>query len=133
MGLVTPTSSMLFFISSFFVCISTVLSALISVVASAFMMRVSILICLVMGFGISGVGAVSADENPFPAISFRVMNDFATANFSSRISLATILMVLFTLTDNPDLLNLHTRQKNPDHKGEQKTHASGWMKSLACG
>ncbi|KAF8876467.1 hypothetical protein BD779DRAFT_1412368, partial [Infundibulicybe gibba] len=72
-------------------------------------------------------------EDPFPAISFKVMNNFVTANFSSKISLATVLMVLFTLTDNPDLLNLHARQKHPVHRGEQRTSTSGWIRSLARG
>jgi len=49
----------------------------------------------------------------FPDITFKVFSDFVTQNFSSQVSLATVLLVLFTLTENPDLLNLHGRQKNP--------------------
>ena len=40
-------------------------------------------------------------------------------------------MVLFTLTENPDLLNLHGRQKNPHILGEKKSTMSSWIKSLA--
>src|ERR1700723_1540251 len=40
-------------------------------------------------------------------------------------------MVMFTLMENPDLLNLHARQQNPKGNGETRSSASGWMKSLA--
>ncbi|KAF8806697.1 hypothetical protein BYT27DRAFT_7030534, partial [Phlegmacium glaucopus] len=59
------------------------------------------------------------------------INDFVTTNFSSKVSLATILLVLFSLTDNPDLLNLHARQQHPSCSGEKKSALSGWIKCLA--
>jgi hypothetical protein len=41
-----------------------------------------------------------------------------------------VLVVLFTTTSNPDLLNLHSRQQNP--LAEEVGHKiSGWMKALA--
>ncbi|KAF8807100.1 hypothetical protein BYT27DRAFT_7018367, partial [Phlegmacium glaucopus] len=46
-------------------------------------------------------------QNEFPDITFKFFNDFVATNFSSKVSLATVLLVLFSLTDNPDLLNLH--------------------------
>ena len=73
----------------------------------------------------------TSDMQPFPNISFQVFNDFVTQNFSSRVSLATVLLVLFTLTENPDLLNLHGHQKNPRIQGERKETSSGWIKILA--
>ena len=35
------------------------------------------------------------------------------------------------MTENPDLLNLHARQKHPSCPGEYKVKASGWIKALA--
>jgi len=55
--------------------------------------------------------AAMPNQDPFPDVTFKVFNEFVTQNFSSRISLATVLLVLFSLTENPDLLNLHCQQK----------------------
>lgn len=54
------------------------------------------------------MAASNMDE--FPNISFDVFADFVQAQFSLLVSLATVLSVLFSLLDNPDLLNLHNRQ-----------------------
>ena len=72
-----------------------------------------------------------ASATPFPDISFATFNDFIQENFSPDISLATVLTVLFTLTNDPTLLTLHARQQNPKVQGENKTKISGWMKALA--
>ena len=48
---------------------------------------------------------------------------------SSGISLTTVLVVLFTTTSNPDLLNLQAQQQNPV-PGEAAHVISGWMKAL---
>jgi len=66
-----------------------------------------------------------ASATPFSDISFAIFNDFVQENFSSDISLATVLTVLFTLTNNPMLLTLHVRQQNPKFHGENKTKLSG--------
>jgi len=42
-----------------------------------------------------------------------------------------VLLVLFSLIENPELLNLHARQQNPEYDGEHKTVASGWMRALS--
>ena len=70
-------------------------------------------------------------QDPFPEVTFKVFSEFVTQNFSSRVSLATVLLVLFSLTENPDLLNLHSWQKKSYVQGEKKQTTSGWMKSLA--
>ena len=78
-----------------------------------------------------GANAVQ-NEQPFPNITFKVFNTFIEENFSSKISLATVLMLLFTVNENTDLLNLHQRQKNPQLKGgETRIELSAWIKSLA--
>ena len=73
--------------------------------------------------------AVSS-ERPFPDISFKDFNKFVNNNFSPQVSLSTVLMVLFTITENSDLLNLHAHQKNPQCIGELKQSSSGWIRAL---
>jgi hypothetical protein len=75
--------------------------------------------------------AAMPEECGFPDLTFKAFNEFVKANFSSKVSLATVLLVLFTMTENHDLLNLHSRQKNPSCPGENKVKASGWIKALA--
>ena len=50
----------------------------------------------------------SSGQQSFPNITLKVFNDFVSQHLSSRVSLATVLLVLFSLTENPDLLNLHS-------------------------
>jgi hypothetical protein len=69
-------------------------------------------------------------HTPFSDTTFQEFSKFVQENFSSGISLATVLVVLFTTTSNPDLLNLHARQQNP-LSGETAHVVSGWMKALA--
>ena len=73
------------------------------------------------------------DHNSFPGISFRMFSEFVDEYFSSGISLSTVLLILFTLMENPDLLNLHARQQNPIYPGENNVTVSGWIKALAHG
>lgn len=68
---------------------------------------------------------------PFPDITFKAFSAFIESTFSSKISLATVLLVLFTMTENPELLSLHARQQHPTCPGENHTKLSAWMKSLA--
>ena len=77
--------------------------------------------------------AATPDCTPFPGVSFRMFSEFVDDNFSSGVSLSSVLVVLFSLTENPDLLNLHARQRNPGYPGENNIIVSGWMKALARG
>ena len=79
-----------------------------------------------------GVTALS-DKAEFPDLPFEIFSKFIQENFAAEITLSHVLLVLFTLTENPDLLNLHARQKNPRYEGETRSSVSGWIKSLACG
>jgi hypothetical protein len=67
----------------------------------------------------------------FPDMTFRAFNLLVEDNFGSNISLATVIMVLFTLTNNPELLSLHARQQNPAVKGEKRFEVTAWIKALA--
>jgi len=80
---------------------------------------------------IPGTYAMPAGESPFPDITFRDFSQFIGQHFSSKISLSTVLVILFSLTENPDLLNLHARQQYVQCEGENQTMLSGWMKGLA--
>ena len=70
-------------------------------------------------------------DDPFSGITFRAFSEFVEQHFSSRISLSTVLVVLFTITNNSDLLNLHVRQQHP-LPDECLQLLSGWLKALAC-
>ena len=74
--------------------------------------------------------AASPENNPLD-MPFQVLCDFVQNQFSSHVSLATVLTVLFTMTNNPDLLALHARQQYVKVRGEVKQTNSGWMKTLA--
>ena len=75
--------------------------------------------------------AMPAGEHPFPDITFKEFSQFIGQHFSSKISLSTVLVILFSLTENPDLLNLHARQQYVQCVGENQIALSGWMKGLA--
>ena len=79
---------------------------------------------------VPGVSAHN-EETSFPNISFKVFTRFVKENFSSNITLSQVLLVLFTMTDNTDLLNLHARQQNPEYPEENHSSDSGWIRGLA--
>src|ERR1700734_1835487 len=80
--------------------------------------------------GLLPVVSAAPNDDPFSGITFRAFSQFVEQNFSSRISLTTVLVVLFTMTNNSDLLNLHVRQQHP-LPNEQIRMISGWLKALA--
>lgn len=80
-----------------------------------------------------GVYAASTEQQKFPNIPFKLFSEFVEDNFSSKISLSTVLLVLLTLTNNTELLSLHARQKNPVYPGEYKTPVTAWIQALAQG
>ena len=84
-------------------------------------------------FGCFPTVSAIPEQNPFPDVTFKIFSKFILDNFNSSITLSTVLMLLFTMMENPDLLNLHARQQNPLYSGEHATTLSGWMKALAQG
>src|SRR6202050_1754086 len=80
--------------------------------------------------GLLPVVSATPNDDPFSGITFRAFSQFVEQNFSSRISLTTVLVVLFTMTNNYDLLNLHARQQHPLPDEHLQT-ISGWLKALA--
>ena len=73
----------------------------------------------------------SASQDPFPDITFYAFSKIVAELFSSKVSLATVLSVLFTMTANNDLLNLHARQQNPQRMEEKHNYLTGWITALS--
>jgi len=69
----------------------------------------------------------------FPNITSALFNEFVQDQFNADISLATVLMMLLTLTNNTTLLSLHARQQHPKVKGEKNVKSTSWIKALARG
>ena len=77
-----------------------------------------------------GKGVYAAPtQAPFPNIPFHIFSDMIQKTFHPDISLATVLVLLFTLTKNTELFNLHACEQHPQFEGEKK--ASGWLLILA--
>ena len=75
--------------------------------------------------------AASPDTIPFPNISFDLFSQFIKDNFSSTISLASVLFMIFSLTENPELLALHARQQKSRFDGENSIAVTAWIKCLS--
>ena len=78
----------------------------------------------------SPVFAVSS-QSPFPDILFKDFSSVIESTLGSKVTLATVLTVLLTLTENPDLLNLHFCQQHPTESGENAVQLSGWFTALS--
>ena len=59
-------------------------------------------------------------------------SDLVSQHFSSHISLATVLLVFFSLTETLIFLNLHSCHKTSLLDGKNKQSTTGWIKALAC-
>ena len=84
-------------------------------------------ICLVLLLLAPGVAATPCTM-PFPDISIHDFADFIQSSFSSNISLSTVLVLLFSLTKNPELLNLHGRQQHAKFPKESSQKVTPWLK-----
>ena len=74
--------------------------------------------------------SAAPETQPFPNVSFKIFSTFIEETFGSKISLATVLLLLFSMTENPELLNLHACQQNPSDS-ENKILACGWIRALS--
>jgi CxC5 like cysteine cluster associated with KDZ transposases len=73
---------------------------------------------------------VYASQRDFPNITFQAFSVLISSNFHPDISLATVLFLLFSLTENTDLLNLHSRQQQKLYNSERVIKYTGWMSAL---
>lgn len=71
------------------------------------------------------------ESNAFPDVSFKVFSAFVESTFGSAVSLSTVLLLVLSILENPELMSLHARQQCPKYQGENRSGASGWMKNLA--
>jgi hypothetical protein len=85
---------------------------------------------LLIGFSLLPGAFASTPQIPFPDMPFSTFSDFVESNFSPDITLCTVLTLLFSLTANTDLLNLHARQQHPVVAGEIRQRVGGWMKAF---
>jgi hypothetical protein len=85
-----------------------------------------------MAFTAFPTASATPTTSPFASISFSAFSEFIEKQFSSKISLATVLTPLSTMAENTDLLNLHAQQQNPCQPGEMKQTITGWIKALSC-
>ncbi|KDR76034.1 hypothetical protein GALMADRAFT_67618, partial [Galerina marginata CBS 339.88] len=76
---------------------------------------------------LSSLVSAAPTQQMFPKITFKAFNRVIESNFGSNISLATVLVILLSLVENTDLLNLHFRQQHPEYQGENKVALSGWI------
>ena len=115
------------------VCISNQVQAALSrlLLVAGQSSLLTVWIWMIMLASIPVTYAMPASEHPFPDITFKEFSQFIGQHFSSKISLSTVLVILFSLTENPDLLNLHARQQYAQCEGEYQIALSGWMKGLA--
>ena len=65
------------------------------------------------------------EKSAFPDLTFKVFSDIIFSHFSSQVSLVTVLVLLFTMTENPELLSLHAQQQNPVYLEENNVQVSG--------
>ena len=94
------------------------------------MSRYWILIWLLMWSSLVSFTYAASPQHSFPNVAFSLFCDTVQSHFGTDVSLATVLTILFTLVENPDLLNLHFRQQIPQCSGENKTQVSGWIVAL---
>src|SRR6266850_967811 len=73
------------------------------------------------------VAAASREQQPFPDVPFSLFSKFVGDHFISTVSLSTVLMVLFSVTENTDLFSLHFCQRTK----EKSTSATSWIRCLA--
>ena len=81
-------------------------------------------------FWMAFVPLVNAAQRDFPNITFQSFSLFISSTFHPDISLATVLVLLFSLTENTDLLNLHSCQQRQIYPSEKIIKCTGWMNAF---
>ncbi|KAJ8703273.1 hypothetical protein PTI98_001910 [Pleurotus ostreatus] len=74
--------------------------------------------------GLLPCAAAAPLEDPFPNIRFADFAKVIKLTFGENISLATVLMLLFSITTNTDILNLHGQQRAVSSNNQVVT---SWM------
>lgn len=86
------------------------------------------IICL-----LSAIPLVQAapSESSFPDVKFEIFAKTIKTIFHSDISLATILVLVFTMIENSDFINLNAHRQSPIHANEGLAKVSPWLTTLA--
>jgi hypothetical protein len=71
----------------------------------------------------------ASSSSPFPDITFKAFSKFILSNFNKEITLASVLLLLSTMLENPDFLNLHFRRSRSIIRQEKAS--TKWMELLA--
>jgi len=71
------------------------------------------------------------DQHPFSDISFNLFSNFIQQSLGPTVSLLTVLVLVFSVLENPECFSLHAWQQCPKYPGEKASAASGWIKHLA--
>ncbi|KAF8239830.1 hypothetical protein L208DRAFT_1559891, partial [Tricholoma matsutake] len=86
---------------------------------------------ILLGLSFLPTAAALSEFSQFPELTFLSFSQFIQKNFPANISLSTVLLLLFTMTENPNLLSLHARQQYSLTKGENISAINSWIKSLS--
>lgn len=82
------------------------------------------------------ISAVSSSSSTFkwtiPQISFQAFTDVINTIFNNNISLSTVLVILLTITENPEILSLHACQQLGIVHGEKSSQQTGWLCNMSC-
>ena len=84
---------------------------LLALSAMSFVSHYWILIWLLIWSSLVSFTYAASPQHSFLNIAFSLFSDTVQSHFGTDVSLATVLAILFTLVENPDLLNLHFRQQ----------------------
>ena len=86
------------------------------------------IICL-----LSAIPLVQAapSESSFPDVKFEISAKTIKTIFHSDISLATILVLVFTMIENSDFINLNAHRQSSIHANEGLAKVSPWLTTLA--
>ncbi|KDQ25339.1 hypothetical protein PLEOSDRAFT_1046294 [Pleurotus ostreatus PC15] len=90
-----------------------------------------IVLTICFTFGLLPCAAAMPIEDQFPSILFSDFAEFISENYGSEVTLSTVLLILFSLTSNPDLLNLHAKQQVAGGSRKWSESITGWMTALA--
>jgi hypothetical protein len=86
---------------------------------------------LILVWLIPTVSARPLGSQSFPDITFLNFSNFITSNFGPTISLQAVLIMLFSVLENPDLISLHARQQFKLVRGEQGRTITQWITTFS--
>ncbi|KAF9040622.1 hypothetical protein BJ165DRAFT_1406678 [Panaeolus papilionaceus] len=74
---------------------------------------------------------IAAPTQEFPAITFAAFNQVILENFHADIKLDTVLILLFSILENPEVFNHHSRQKYKKVGAEHLASFNGWISAFS--